>query len=131
MIEINTIPTAELNVSKIAVSLNSAQEFGMQFSVVGWGKFKNPEGEDIWGTTPLVSTLLNVTGEAWDAWGSDKDDATYVGDLALAQLGLQRDPDAVIEVEETPVVAPAEESDDEPVDDSSDEDADDSEEAAE
>jgi len=125
MIEINTIPTAELNVSKVAVSLNSAQEFGMQFSVVGWGKFKNAEGEDVWGTTPLVSNLLNVTGPTWDAWGSDKDDATYVGDLALAQLGLQRDPDAVIEVEETPVVAPAEESD---VDI---EDADDSEEAAE
>jgi hypothetical protein len=112
MIEINTIPTAELNVSKVAVSLNSAQEFGMQFSVVGWGKFTNPEGEDVWGTNPLVSTLLNVTGPTWDAWGSDKDDATYIGDLALAQLGLQRDPDAVIEAEETPVVAPAEESDD-------------------
>lgn len=125
MIEINTIPTAELNVSKVAVSLNSAQEFGMQFSVVGWGKFTNPEGEDVWGTTPLVSTLLNVTGPTWDAWGSDKDDATYVGDLALAQLGLQRDPDAVIEVEETPVVAPAEESDD------AEEASDDSEEATE
>ena len=123
MIEINTIPTAELNVSKVAVSLNSAQEFGMQFSVVGWGKFKNAEGEDVWGTNPLVSTLLNVTGPTWDAWGSDKDDATYIGDLALSQLGLQRD--AVVEVEETPVVAPAEESD---VDI---EDADDSEEAAE
>ena len=91
MIEINTIPTAELNVSKVAVSLNSAQEFGMQFSVVGWGKFKNAEGEDVWGTTPLVSTLLSVTGEAWDNW-LDVDDATYVGDLALAQLGLQRAP---------------------------------------
>ena len=128
MIEINTIPTAELNVSKVAVSLNSAQEFGMQFSVVGWGKFKNAEGEDVWGTTPLVSTLLSVTGEAWDNW-LDVDDATYIGDLSLDLLGLQRDPDAVIEVEETPVVAPAEESDDVTVDDSSD--ADDSEEAAE
>jgi hypothetical protein len=91
MIEINTIPTAELNVSKVAVQINSAQEFGMQFSVVGWGKFTNPEGEDVWGTTPLVSTLLNVTGESWDNW-LDVDDATYVGDLALAQLGLQRAP---------------------------------------
>ena len=91
MIEINKIPTAELIVSKVAVSLNSAQEFGMQFSVVGWGKFKNAEGEDVWGTTPLVSTLLSVTGEAWDNW-LDVDDATYVGDLALAQLGLQRAP---------------------------------------
>ena len=115
MIEINTIPTAELNVSKVAVSLNSAQEFGMQFSVVGWGKFKNAEGEDVWGTTPLVSTLLSVTGEAWDNW-LDVDDATYVGDLALAQLGLQR--------------APVEEESDVDIEDS-DEDADDSEEAAE
>ena len=92
MIEITTIPTTELNVSKVAVQINSAQEFGMQFSVVGWGKYTNPEGEDVWGTTPLVSTLLNVTGPTWDAWGSDKDDATYIGDLALAQLGLQRAP---------------------------------------
>tara|TARA_R100001463_G_scaffold17013_5_gene43888 strand:- start:501 stop:890 length:390 start_codon:yes stop_codon:yes gene_type:complete len=129
MIEINTIPTAELNVSKVAVSLNSAQEFGMQFSVVGWGKFKNAEGEDVWGTNPLVSTLLNVTGEAWDAWGSDKDDATYIGDLALSQLGLQRDPDAVIEVEETPVVAPAEESDN--AEEASDDSEETTEEAAE
>jgi hypothetical protein len=129
MIEINTIPTAELNVSKIAVSLNSAQEFGMQFSVVGWGKFKNAEGEDVWGTTPLVSTLLSVTGPTWDAWGSEVSDSEYIGNLSLDLLGLQRDPDAVIEVEETPVVAPAEESDDVTVDDSSD--ADDSEEAAE
>ncbi len=119
MIEINTIPTAELNVSKIAVSLNSAQEFGMQFSVVGWGKFTNPEGEDVWGTTPLVSTLLNVTGPTWDAWGSEVSDSEYIGNLSLDLLGLQRAP-----VEE-------EESDDVTVDDSSDEDADDSEEAAE
>ena len=117
MIEINTIATAELNVSKVAVQINSAQEFGMQFSVVGWGKFTNPEGEDVWGTTPLVSTLLNVTGPTWDAWGSDKDDATYIGDLALAQLGLQRAP---VEEEESDVDI-----------EDSDEDADDSEEAAE
>ena len=119
MIEINTIPTAELNVSKVAVSLNSAQEFGMQFSVNGWGKFTNPEGEDAWGTTPLVSTLLNVTGPTRDAWGSEVSDSEYIGNLSLDLLGLQRAP-----VEE-------EESDDVTVDDSSDEDADDSEAAAE
>jgi hypothetical protein len=117
MIEINTIPTAELNVSKVAVSLNSAQEFGMQFSVVGWGKFKNPEGEDVWGTTPLVSTLLNVTGEAWDAWGSEVSDSEYIGNLSLDLLGLQRAP---VEEEESDVDI-----------EDSDEDADDSEETAE
>ena len=77
--------------------------------------------------TPLVSTLLNVTGPTWDAWGSEKvsDADLYWQSLALAQLGLQRDPDAVIEVEETPVVAPAEESDE------AEEASDDSEEATE
>lgn len=91
MIEINTVPTAELNASKVAVTLNSAQEFGMQFSVAAFGKV-TVDGEEVWGQNPLYSGLLNVTGDAWNNWGSDVDDATYVGDLALAQLGLERAP---------------------------------------
>ncbi len=103
MIEINTVPTAELNASKVAVTLNSAQEFGMQFLVAAFGKITDAEGNEVWGQNPLYSGLLNVTGEAWDNW-LDVDDATYVGDLALAQLGLERAP-----VEEAPE-APAEEA---------------------
>jgi hypothetical protein len=95
MIEINTVPTAELNASKVAVTLNSAQEFGMQFSVAAFGN--DSEGNEVWGQNPLYSGLLNVTGDAWNNWGSDQDDATYVGDLALAQIGLERAP-----VEEAP-----------------------------
>ena len=91
MIEINTVPTAELNASKVAVTLNSAQEFGMQFSVTAFGKITDSEGNEVWGQNPLYSGLLNVTGDAWDNW-LDVDDATYVGDLALAQLGLERAP---------------------------------------
>ena len=91
MIEINTVPTAELNASKVAIQLNSAQEFGMQFSVAAFGKITDAEGNEVWGQNPLYSGLLNVTGEAWDNW-LDVDDATYVGDLALAQLGLERAP---------------------------------------
>ena len=105
MIEIAVTPTAELNASKVAITLNSAQEFGMQFAVSAFGKV-TVDGEEVWGQNPLYSGLLNVTGDAWNNWGSDKDDATYVGDLALAQLGLERAP-----VEEPPVEeAPTEEA---------------------
>lgn len=102
MIEINTVPTAELNASKVAIAYNSGQEFGMQFSVAAFGKITDAEGNEVWGQNPLYSGLLNVTGEAWDNW-LDVDDATYIGNLALAQLNLTRAP------EETPE-APAEEA---------------------
>jgi hypothetical protein len=103
MIEIAVTPTAELNASKVAIQLNSAQEFGMQFSVAAFGKITDSEGNEVWGQNPLYSGLLNVTGDAWNNW-LDVDDATYVGDLALAQLGLER-----AEVEEASE-APAEEA---------------------
>ena len=103
MIEINTVPTEALNASKVAIQLNSAQEFGMQFAVSAFGKITDAEGNEVWGQNPLYSGLLNVTGEAWDNW-LDVDDATYIGNLALAQLGLTRAP-----AEEAPE-APAEET---------------------
>lgn len=110
MIEINTVPTAELNASKVAIAYNSGQEFGMQFSVAAFGKV-TVDGEEVWGQSPLWSGLLNVTGEAWDNWGSDQDDATYIGNLALAQLGLTRAPE---EAPEAPAEeAPAEEAEEE------------------
>ena len=92
MIEIAVTPTATLNASKVAIQLNSAQEWGMQFSVAAFGKITDAEGNEVWGQNPLYSGLLNVTGDAWNNWGSDQDDATYIGDLALAQLGLERAP---------------------------------------
>jgi hypothetical protein len=113
MIEIAVTPTATLNASKVAVTLNSAQEFGMQFSVAAFGKITDAEGNEVWGQNPLYSGLLNVTGEAWDNW-LDVDDATYIGDLALAQLGLSRAPEEAPEApaEEAPAeeAAPAEET---------------------
>ena len=106
MIEIAVTPTATLNASKVAVTLNSAQEFGMQFSVAAFGKV-TVDGEEVWGQNPLYSGLLNVTGEAWDNW-LDVDDATYIGNLALSQLGLTRAPE---EAPEAPAEeAPAEEA---------------------
>ena len=101
MIEVNTKPKAGLNVSKLAISLNSAAEFSMQFSVVGWGKFTDAEGNEVWGNNPLVSTLLRVDGDAWKNWTPDAagSDADYIAGLALAQLGLERD-ETVVAAEE-------------------------------
>lgn len=110
MIEVPTKPKAGLNVSKIAISLNSAAEFSMQFSVTGWGLYPGPDGKDVWGSTPIVSTLLSVSGAAWKNWvpGAAPSDADYIANLALAQLGLKRD-DTVVAVEpEAPAEAPAE-----------------------
>ena len=62
----------------------------------------------MWGANPLYSGLLNISGKTWDDWGSDVDDATYIGNLALSQLGLTRAPE---EAPEAPAEeAPAEEA---------------------
>jgi hypothetical protein len=112
MIEVPTKPKAGLNVSKVAISLNSAGEFNMQFSIVGWGQYPGPDGKAVWGSTPIVSTLLRVDGAAWTDWGKTpgQTDADYIANLALAQLGLERD-DTVVAVEQPAVEeAPAEEA---------------------
>ena len=104
MIEVPTKPEAGLNVSKVAISLNSAAEFSMQFSIVGWGKYTDGEGNDVWGNNPIVSTLLLVSGAAWSGWvpGAAPSDAYYIANLALAQLGLERDETVVAAEPEAP-----------------------------
>jgi len=110
MIEVNTIPKAGLNVSKVRISLNSSAEFNMQFSVVGWGKYPDPDGNDVWGNNPIVSTLLKVDGAAWTNWGKTpgQTDADYIIGLALAGLGLERDETVVAVEPEAPAEAPPE-----------------------
>ena len=104
MIEVQTKPKAGLNVSRVAISLNSAAEFNMQFSVVGWGKYTDPKGKEVWGSTPIVSTLLRVDGAAWTNWGKTpgETDAVYIANLALAELGLERDETVVAAEPEAP-----------------------------
>ena len=110
MIEVNTIPKAGLNVSKVAISLNSSAEFNMQFSVTGWGLYPGPDGKEVWGNNPIVNTLLLVSGAAWTNWGKTpgQTDSDYIADLALAQLGLKRDETVVAAEPEAPAEAPAE-----------------------
>ena len=107
MFSINTTPTESLNASRVDISINSGVEFGMQFSLACYAKV-TVEGEETWSSSPIFSSLLNVTGSTWDAWGSDVSDQEYVGNLALTQLGLTRAP-----AEEAPE-APAEETEETP-----------------
>ena len=107
MFSINTTPTESLNASRVDISYNSGQEFGMQFSIACYAKV-TVEGEETWSSSPIFSSLLNVTGATWDAWGSDVSDQEYIGNLALSQLNLTRAP------EEAPEEAPAEEAEEPP-----------------
>jgi hypothetical protein len=72
----------------------------MQFNVVGWGKYTNADGDEVWGNAPLVSTLLRVDGDAWRNWTPDAagSDAEYITGLALSALGLEKD-ETVVEPE--------------------------------
>ena len=106
MFSINTTPTESLNASRVDIRYSSGQEFGMQFSLACYAKV-TVEGEETWSSSPIFSSLLNVSGSTWDSWGSDVSDQEYIGNLALAQLGLTRTP------EEAPE-APAEEAEETP-----------------
>ena len=118
MIEVNTIPNPEagLNVSKVAIALNSAAEWSMTFNVTGWGKHTNSDGDTVWGNNPLVSTLLKVDGDAWRNWTPDAagSDSEYITGLALNALGLEID-DTVVPAEPEVVAEPEPE---EPVEES-------------
>jgi len=114
MFSINTTPTESLNASRVDISYNSGQEFGMQFSIACYAKV-TVEGEETWSSSPIFSSLLNVTGSTWDSWGSDVSDQEYIGNLALSQLGLTRAPEEAPEApaeedEEAEDEAPAEET---------------------
>ena len=85
----------------------------MQFSLACYAKVM-VEGEETWSSSPIFSSLLNVTGSTWDAWGSDVSDEEYIGNLALSQLGLTRAPEEAPEAPEAPAEeAPAEEAEEE------------------
>jgi len=111
MFSINTTPTESLNASRVDISYNSGQEFGMQFSIACYAKV-TVEGEETWSSSPIFSSLLNVTGSTWESWGSDVSDQEYIGNLALAQLNLTRAPVEAPEApaEEAEEEAPAEET---------------------
>ncbi|MBT3891069.1 MAG: hypothetical protein HOF72_10615 [Planctomycetaceae bacterium] len=102
---INTVPTEALNASIVEVKLNSAQMFGMQYSLECFSKrtLTDEDGNPIVATGLIHTELLQVTGPKWRDWTPDAagSDEAYIAGLALTQLGLEAAP-----VEEA---APAEE----------------------
>ncbi len=106
MITVNTKPTEALNASTVTIKLNSAQMFGMQYSLECFSKrtLTDEEGNPIVASGLIHTELLRVSGDKWRDWTPDVagSDEEYIAGLALAQLGLERD-ETVVEVE-----APAE-----------------------
>ena len=108
MITVDTKPTASLNASKVHITLNSAAEWSMQFHVAAFGKYTDADGNEVWGNTPLVSTLLKVDGDAWRNWTPDAagSDSEYIANLALNALGLEIDDTVVAAEPDDTVVDP-------------------------
>jgi len=92
---IKTVPTEALNASIVEVKLNSAQMFGMQYSLECYStrQLTDEEGKPV--ATGLIHTeLLQVTGPKWRDWTPDAADSdeAYIAGLALTQLNLEAAP---------------------------------------
>ena len=102
MITVNTVPTEALNASTVTIKLNSAQMFGMQYSLECFSKrnLTDEDGNPIVATGLIHSELLQVKGPKWRNWTPDAagSDEEYIAGLALAQLGLEKD-ETVVEPE--------------------------------
>ncbi len=94
MITVNTKPTEALNASTVTIKLNSAQMFGMQYSLECFSKrnLTDEDGNPIVATGLIHTELLRVSGDKWRDWTPDAagSDADYIAGLALAQLGLEK-----------------------------------------
>ena len=96
MITVNTIPTEALNASTVNIKLNSAQMFGMQYSLECFSKrnLTDEDGNPIVATGLIHSELLQVKGPKWRDWTPDAagSDEEYIAGLALTQLNLEAAP---------------------------------------
>jgi len=94
MITVNTKPTEALNASTVTIKLNSAQMFGMQYSLECFSKrtLTDEEGNPIVASGLIHTELLRVSGDKWRDWTPDAagSDEAYISQLALAQLGLEK-----------------------------------------
>jgi hypothetical protein len=93
---INTVPTEALNASLVEVKLNSAQMFGMQYSLECYStrQLTDEEGKPVTATGLIHTELLQVTGPKWRDWTPDAaaSDEAYLQQLALTQLNLEAAP---------------------------------------
>ena len=90
---IRTVPTEALNASIVEVKLNSAQMFGMQYSLECYSvrNLTDEEGKPVTATGLIHTELLQVQGPKWRDWTPDAagSDEAYLSQLALTQLNLE------------------------------------------
>ena len=100
---IKTVPTEALNASIVEVKLNSAQMFGMQYSLECYSvrNLTDEEGKPVTATGLIHTELLQVTGPKWRDWTPDAaaSDEAYLSQLALTQLNLEAAVEEVAEPE--------------------------------
>ena len=96
MITVNTVPTEALNASFVNIKLNSAEMFGMQYSLECFSKrnLTDEDGNPVVASGMIHSELLQVKGPKWRDWvpGAAGSDSEYIVALALAQLNLEAAP---------------------------------------
>ena len=96
MITVNTIPTEALNASFVNIKLNSAEMFGMQYSLECFStrNLTDEDGKPITASGLIHPELLQIKGPKWSEWGKTaaKTDEEYIAGIALAQLGLEAAP---------------------------------------
>ena len=86
MITIKTKPTEALNASFVNINLNSAEMFGMQYSLECFStrNLTDEEGKPVTASGLIHSELLQVKGPKWRDWvpGAAASDEAYISQLA-------------------------------------------------
>jgi len=94
MITVRTKPTEALNASFINIKLNSAEMFGMQYSLECFSErnLTDENGNPVVASGLIHSELLQVRGPKWREWTPDAagSDEEYIAGLALTQLNLEK-----------------------------------------
>ena len=94
MITVRTKPTEALNASFVNIKLNSAEMFGMQYSLECFSErnLTDENGNPVVASGLIHSELLQVRGPKWRDWTPDAagSDEEYIETLALTQLNLEK-----------------------------------------
>ena len=94
MITVRTKPTEALNASFVNIKLNSAEMFGMQYSLECFSErnLTDENGNPVVASGLIHSELLQVRGPKWRDWTPDAagSDEEYIETLALTQLKIEK-----------------------------------------
>ena len=90
MFSVRTKSTEETPAGRIDIIVGDALEFGMTFTLKLFTSESLGTGIERWSEQPARMDVLEISGEAWDAW-QDQNDFDYVAGLAATKMGLEKD----------------------------------------